>query len=122
MTASRLEGRLSLGIGWQSHFITWRAARYYLACRAAEMLLKCALLKRNVLPAELKKQHVRHRLGELLELVQKKGVATSERSVQGIVSLDRRHKDHALRYLFLMEESEPVFTLPAQDVFSPLDG
>ena len=93
---------------------------YYLACHAAEMLLKCALLKRNVLPADLKKQHVRHSLGELLNLVEKKGVPISERSAQLIVSLDRRHKDHALRYSFLMEGSEPVFTPPAQEVFSLL--
>lgn len=94
---------------------------YYLACHAAEMLLKCALLKRNILPSELKKQHVRHSLVELLKLVEKKGVPISDRSVQLIVSLDRRHKDHALRYSFLMENSGPVFTPPAQDIFSLLD-
>jgi hypothetical protein len=94
---------------------------YYLACHAAEMLLKCALLKRNVLPADLKKQHVRHSLGELLKLVEKKGVPISEKSAQLIVSLDRRHKDHALRYSFLTEESEPVFTPPAQEIFSLLE-
>ena len=94
---------------------------YYLACHAAEMLLKCALLKRNVLPADLKKQHVRHSLGELLNLVEKKGVPISEWSAQLIVSLDRRHKDHALRYSFLMEDSEPVFAPPAQEIFSLLD-
>jgi len=94
---------------------------YYLACHAAEMLLKCALLKRNVLQVDLKKQHVRHSLGELLKLVEKKGVPISEKSVQLIVSLDRRHKDHALRYSFLMEDSEPVFTPPAQEIFSLLE-
>lgn len=94
---------------------------YYLACHAAEMLPKCALLKRNVLPTELKKHDVRHSLGELLKLVEEKGVPISERSAQLIVSLDRRHKDHALRYSFLMEDSEPVFTPPAQELFSLLD-
>ena len=94
---------------------------YYLACHAAEMLLKCALLKRNVLPADLKKQHVRHSLGALLTLVEERGVPISERSAQLIASLDKRHRDHALRYSFLMEDSEPVFTPPAQDIFSLLD-
>jgi HEPN domain-containing protein len=94
---------------------------YYLACHAAEMLLKCALLKRNVIPAELKKQDVRHSLGELLKLIEKKGVPISERATQLVASLDGQHKDHALRYLFLMEDSEPVFTPPAEDIFSLLE-
>jgi hypothetical protein len=94
---------------------------YYLACHATEMLLKSALLKRNVLPEDLRKQHVRHGLGELLKLVQKKGVPISDRSAQLILSLDRQHKDHIMRYSFLMEDSQPLFTPPAQAIFSLLD-
>jgi hypothetical protein len=94
---------------------------YHLISHAAELLLKCALLKRGVQPDDLKKYNLRHSLGEILKAVQRQGVPISDQAKQLIVGLDRQHKDHSLRYSFLMEGAAQIFMPPPQELFALLD-
>jgi hypothetical protein len=53
--------------------------------------------------------------------VQGKGVPISDQAEQLIIGLDRQHKDHSLRYSFLMEDAAPIFTPPPQELLSLLE-
>jgi hypothetical protein len=94
---------------------------YYLIFHSAELLLKCALLKRGVLPDDMKKYPLRHSLGELLKALHGEGIPISDQAKHLIVGLDRQHKDHSLRYSFLMEGAAPIFMPPPQELFALLE-
>ncbi|HLS80515.1 MAG TPA: hypothetical protein VK025_03835, partial [Steroidobacter sp.] len=69
----------------------------------------------------LKKRDLRHGLNELLALVKEKGVPISEQAFGLIVLLNKQHKEHSLRYSFLVEGEGSVFTPRAEEMFLLLE-
>lgn len=94
---------------------------YYLVSHAAELFLKCALLKRGFSPNDLKSSALRHSLENLLRELLKKGVPISEPSSQLLLKLNHRHETHALRYTVFTDDGEPTFTPEPEDLLSMLD-
>lgn len=94
---------------------------YYLVSHAAELFLKCALLKRGFSPNDLKSSALRHSLENLLRELLKKGVSISEPSSQLLLRLNHQHEKHALRYTVFVDDGEPTFTPEPEDLFSMLD-
>ncbi len=101
----------------------WRAVPfYYLISHAAELFLKCALLKRGVSPDDLKSSSLRHSLENLLRELLKKGVPISEPCSQSLLRLSHQHEKHALRYTFVwVDDGPPIFTPEPEELFSMLD-
>jgi hypothetical protein len=94
---------------------------YYLVSHAAELFLKCALLKRGFSPNDLKSSTLRHSLEKLLGELLKKGVPISEPCSQLLLRLSRQHEKHVLRYTVFVDEGEPTFTPQPEELFSMLD-
>ena len=94
---------------------------YYLVSHAAELFLKCALLKRGLSPIALKSSTLRHSLENLLRELLKKGVPISEQSSQLLLCLSHQHEKHALRYTVFIANSGPTFTPEPQELFLMLD-
>jgi hypothetical protein len=85
------------------------------------LFLKCALLKREYPPDELKKQTLRHSLDGLLEELIKMGVPISEKAASLTRTLSKQHKKHDLRYSALLDDGEVTFTPEPTDLFGLLD-
>jgi HEPN domain-containing protein len=94
---------------------------YYLISHAAELFLKCALLKRDFSPEMLKSNALRHSLEGLLRELLKKGVPISEPCLQLLVALSHQHEKHALRYSVFVDDGQPTFTPEPEELFSMLD-
>ena len=94
---------------------------YYLVSHAAELFLKCALLKRGFSPNDLKSSTLRHSLENLLGELSKKGVPISDTCSQLLLELNHQHEKHALRYTVFMDDGEPTSTPKPEDLFSMLD-
>jgi HEPN domain-containing protein len=92
-----------------------------LVSHAAELFLKCALLKRGFSPKDLKSSTLRHSLEKLLRELLKKGVPISEPCSQLLLRLSHQHEKHALRYTVFVDDGEPTFTPEPNDLFSMLD-
>jgi hypothetical protein len=83
---------------------------YFLVSHSAELLLKCALLKRGVDQRELLKHGVRHDLRELITEITSKGIPVTVNTAEIITRLADQHRRHALRYTVLVEDGEVTFT------------
>ena len=94
---------------------------YYLVSHAAELFLKCALLKRGFSPNDLKSIALRHSLENLLRELLKKGAPVSEPCSQLLLRLNHQHEKHALRYTVFVDDGEPTFTPEPEDLFSMLE-
>lgn len=94
---------------------------YYLVSHAIELLLKCALLKRGVSQESLKKYPARHNLSSLLNGLTNLNVPISDSSTSVINLLSEQHRQHNLRYTFLLDDGEPTFTPEPSDLFTVLD-
>ena len=94
---------------------------YYLVSHAAELFLKCALLKRSTSMRELKSVRLRHSLTNLLDELLSKGVPISDATRDLIIVLNQQHETHALRYTALLANGEPTFTPPPDRLFVMLD-
>ncbi len=94
---------------------------YYLISHAAELFLKCALLKRGFSPNELKSSALGHSLERFLRELQKKGVPISEPCSQLLLKLSHQHEKHALRYSVFVDDGQPTFTPEPEELFSMLD-
>lgn len=94
---------------------------YYLVSHAAELFLKCALLKRGFSSNDLKSSTLRHSLENLLGELLKTGVPISEPCSQLLLRLNHQHEKHALRYTVFVDDGEPTFTPKPDDLFSMLD-
>jgi HEPN domain-containing protein len=90
---------------------------YYLVSHAAELLLKCALVKRGHAYHEVKA----HDLSALLEKLTAMRVPITEKSLNLIMRLARQHREHDLRYTALLDDGKPVFTPEPEDLFETLD-
>jgi hypothetical protein len=94
---------------------------YLLVSHAAELLLKCALLKRNGSVKSLKKLPVRHSLSLLLKELQKSNIPITEKTVSLIDALTQQHENHILRYdVFHPDNEVPVYTPEPEDLFEML--
>ena len=70
---------------------------YYLASHVIELLLKAALLKRDVTSQELKAVDTRHNLAKLAEMLS--GLVTISNQTRALITnLSDQHKRHFLRY------------------------
>jgi hypothetical protein len=94
---------------------------YYLCSHALELLLKCALLKRGILPQQLKKYDCRHNLSELLSLLDGMNIPITENTRNLVSTLSEQHQKHNLRYTSLLDDGEPTFMPEPQDIFSSYD-
>ncbi len=94
---------------------------YFVASRAAELLLKSALLKRGFEEGELKQYDYRHSLNTLLAALQEKDVLVTPKTVSLINGLHHQHQTHALRYTALVEDGQPTYMPPPPLVFEMLD-
>jgi hypothetical protein len=94
---------------------------YFLVSHAAELLLKCALLKRGISQAQLKQYELGHNLDSLLKCLMDLGVSISPEAVALVTRLSTDHKKHALRYTALLDDGEPTFTPEPVDLFKVLD-
>lgn len=94
---------------------------YHLVSHAAELFLKCAILKRNGSVKSLKKLPVRHSLNLLLKELQKLSIPVSDKSVSLINALSEQHERHVLRYdVFHPDNEIPIDTPEPQDLFEML--
>jgi hypothetical protein len=94
---------------------------YHLVSHATELLLKCAVLKRNGSVKILKKLPVRHSLSLLLNELQKLSIPVSDKSVSLINALSEQHERHVLRYDVLSPDNEiPVYTPAPEEIFEML--
>lgn len=93
---------------------------YYLTHHAAELLLKCALLKRGVDQKKLREIGLRHNLRALADDLLKLGGNLSSDAMRLIDAISDQHRDHHLRYEALFEDSR-VITPPAEAMFSALE-
>lgn len=91
---------------------------YYLVSHAAELFLKSALLKRGVLPANLKKPNIRHNLLGLLELLENYGSPISVLTKRVVGLLGELHKDHYMRYRFIVRCG--AYKLPPEEIYKAL--
>jgi hypothetical protein len=94
---------------------------YFLVSHACELLLKAALLKRGVTPAQLRKPALRHDLGSLLATLESQGIRVSPESTAIITLLSRQHKEHDLRYDALLDDGKPTYTPEPANVYAMLD-
>lgn len=93
---------------------------YYLVSHSAELLLKCALLKRGLTRRDLMQPGMRHSLKSLLAELTSFGVPVSNSSISLLNSLEGQHERHDLRYNFLME-GKSIYTPDPNDCFSCLE-
>ena len=93
---------------------------YYLVSHAAELLLKCALLKRGLPIEDLKKYPMRHSLIALLEKLRQFG-PLSDKTISVISALSRQHEKHDLRYTALLDDGVITFTPEPSVLFDVLD-
>ena len=94
---------------------------YHVVSHTAELLLKCAILKRNGSIKSLKKLPVRHSLNLLLKELQKLNIPMSVKSVSLIDALSKQHEKHVLRYdVFHPDNEIPVYTPEPEDLFEML--
>lgn len=91
---------------------------YFLMCHSFELLLKCALLKRDIAPSKLKSIELRHALLNLADMLSKKGKVLTEKTKATIAILDDEHKRHVFRYDAL---STGAYTPPAEKLFECYD-
>ena len=94
---------------------------YFLVSQAVELLLKCALLKRNTSLVELKKYPLRHSLSSLLQGLRDKGVPISALSISLVDTLSHQHEKHMLRYTVFVDDGEPTFTPEPSELFLLLE-
>ena len=94
---------------------------YYLVSHAAELFLKCALLKRGFSPGDVKSSALRHSLENLLHELLKKEVPISEPCSQLLLRLNHQHEKHVLRYTVFVDDGEPTFTPEPEELFSMLE-
>jgi hypothetical protein len=87
---------------------------YFLMCHSFELLLKCALLKRDIAPSKLKSIELRHGLINLADMLEKKGQVLTAETKLTISTLDDDHKRHVFRYDAL---STGAYTPPADKLF-----
>jgi hypothetical protein len=93
---------------------------YFLVSHTAELLLKCALLKRGWSEQDLKSQKYRHDLKSLLRALREIGCMVTATGESVIIALSEQHKKHELRYGALLEGSSIYLPKP-EDVFLTLD-
>jgi hypothetical protein len=94
---------------------------YLLISHAAELYLKCALLKRGTSPEELKGFHVRHNLNGLLDRLTSYRVPISERSKKLLAVLSEQHRRHDLRYTVFVDDGIETFTPEPSELYELLD-
>ena|ERR1700678_992418 len=94
---------------------------YFLVSHAAELLLKCALLKRDVTDDDLKAHGLRHNLGALLKVLQDRGCRVSDDTMHLIAGLSPQHQSHELRYTVLADNGKTTFWPPPSLLFTMLD-
>ena len=94
---------------------------YYLISHAAELFLKCALLKRGFSPNDLKSAALRDSIEGLLRELLKKGAPISEPCSELLLKLNHQHEKHALRYTVFVDDGQPTFTPEPEELFSMLD-
>lgn len=94
---------------------------YYLISHAAELFLKCALLKRGVSSGELRKFPIRHSLTHLLNELKGRGVPVTDASCQLIDVLSEQHSRHELRYTALLDDGTATYMPHPEVLFALLD-
>jgi hypothetical protein len=94
---------------------------YFLACQAAELFLKCALLKRGFDPAHLREHRYRHDLATLLGELQGQGVPVTEETVAMVRGLADEHRSHSLRYNAVLPLGGNLHWPPLAAMFAALD-
>lgn len=97
---------------------------YYLVSHACELLLKCALLKRDIPFSKLKDKNTRHSLLKLLTELENMDISISDSSKEIIKKLNAQHETHALRYdgLVMKENAQKLlYTSNPLAIFEMLD-
>lgn len=88
---------------------------YYLSSHAIELLLKCALLKRNIEPGNT------HNLEKLLDNLISLKVPVTDEAIFLIKELGNQHRKHILRYSALLPDGDPVFTPEPSIILALMD-
>jgi hypothetical protein len=94
---------------------------YFMVSHACELLLKAALLKREVAEPTLHKARVRHDLLALLHELEQYDVTITRDAAATLGMLSRQHRDHDLRYTALLGDGVSVATPDPENVDSLLD-
>ncbi|MCU4162004.1 hypothetical protein AiwAL_18250 [Acidiphilium sp. AL] len=94
---------------------------YYMISHALELLLKCALLKRNFPKSKLKNSTLRHNLIGLLDELKNFGIPITEDTYNTIQIISDQHKKHRLRYDFLFDDGLLTFTPEPNSLNSTYD-
>jgi len=94
---------------------------YLLISHAMELLLKCALLKRQTSPKDLKKFELRHNLKSLLDAVEALHIPITARTREIVHVMSSQHSNHVFRYTVFFEEGGPVFVPEPVDLNGVLE-
>ncbi len=94
---------------------------YLLISHAAELYLKCALLKHGTTLDELKRFDVRHNLKGLLDRLISYGVPILPRTRDLLGVLSEQHRKHDLRYTVFVDDGIPTFTPEPSELYEMLD-
>lgn len=94
---------------------------YLLVSHCMELLLKCALMKRGLEPAKLKRFELRHDLNELLSELLGLGVPVTESTQHLVFVMSEQHKKHIFRYSVFFEGEDAVYVPEPDQIYAVLE-